>query len=96
MRFALVLPLVGSFVACAGCAALMPSPDSPSMVRAMQMVSAGHTGCLPAENTISNADLNYGSGSGTWNATCRGKTYLCAAFTPAGGSQTYSCAPVPQ
>ena len=36
-------------------------------------VSAGHTGCIPDKNEISNVILL----AGTWNVTCRGKvTYV--------------------
>jgi hypothetical protein len=79
----------------AGCAAVQPSPNSPEVLQALKMVSAGHTGCLPDDNEISNVSA-VRDGSGTWNATCRGKTYLCSAFRAVGGSQSYSCAPVAQ
>jgi hypothetical protein len=64
-----------------GCAAIA---NSPLVVNKLKMVSAGHTGCLPDENEISNVN----SGSSTWNATCKGKVYLCS------GVDSYSCAPV--
>jgi hypothetical protein len=51
----------------------------------MQTISAGHTGCVPADNQLSNVMVG-----GTWNATCKGKTYLCSAS----GASSYSCAPV--
>jgi len=51
----------------------------------MQTISAGHTGCVPADNQLSNVNVG-----GTWNATCKGKTYLCSAS----GASSYSCAPV--
>lgn len=73
-----------------GCAAIA---NSPAVAKQLKMVSAGHTGCLPDENEISN--VNYGlDGSGTWNATCKGKVYLCSAVASAGNSESYSCAPV--
>ena len=65
------------------------------MTNALQMVSAGHTGCLPEENQISNVKMNL-DGSGTWNATCKGKAYLCSAFLGVSKSESYSCAPVAQ
>jgi hypothetical protein len=37
----------------------------------LKLVSAGHTGCLPDENELSNLKANP-DGSGTWNATCHG------------------------
>jgi hypothetical protein len=79
----------------AGCATLGPSPNSPEVLQALQLVSAGHTGCLPDDNEISNVHASR-DGSGTWNATCKGKSYLCSAFRAVGGSQSYSCAPVAQ
>ena len=59
----------------------------------LQMVSAGHTGCLPQENEISNVAMNL-DGSGTWNATCKAKVFLCSAVGSNGGSESFSCAPV--
>ena len=35
----------------------------------LKIVSAGHTGCLPDENEISNVNVNL-IGVGTWYATC--------------------------
>ena len=57
----------------------------------LKYVSAGHTGCLPDENELSNVNGNL-DGSGTWNVTCKGKVYLCSAS--GGQSESYSCAPV--
>lgn len=95
MRIAPVLPLVASLVVCPGCMAVFPpAMDSPAIVKPAQMISAGHTGCLPEENVISNAKLST-NGSGTWNATCRGKTYLCSTYV-SGNTDIYSCAPVAQ
>jgi hypothetical protein len=76
----------------AGCAAMV---NLPMAVKQLKLVSAGHTGCLPAENEISNVNSSY-DGSGTWNATCKGKVYLCSAVAPSGNSESYSCAPVAQ
>ena len=59
------------------------------------MVSAGHTGCMPEDNVISNVVANL-DGSGTWNATCKGRVYLCSAVGSVGNSESYSCAPVAQ
>ena len=66
----------------AGCAVM-------SVTTRMQFVSAGYTGCLPQENDISNTTTNL-NGSIIWNATCKGKTYLCSTVN----SESYSCAPV--
>jgi hypothetical protein len=67
--------------------------NSPRMTSALQMISAGHTGCAPAENEISDVSTSI-DGSGTWNARCKGKMYLCSAFLGASKSESYSCAPV--
>jgi hypothetical protein len=59
----------------------------------LKYVSSGHTGCLPDENEISNLNVDL-LGGGTWNATCKGKVYLCSAFSSGEKSESYSCAPV--
>jgi hypothetical protein len=58
----------------------------------MKNVSAGYTGCLPDENQITN--VNPDLGVTTWNATCKGKTYLCSSVGNSPGSTTEHCAPV--
>jgi hypothetical protein len=75
--------------------ASLVTPGSPMVTHALQMVSAGHTGCLPEENQISNVKMNL-DGSGTWNATCKARVYLCSAFQGVSNSESYSCAPVAQ
>ena len=72
-----------------------PAANSPLIVRKLQMVSAGYTGCVPGENDIFNISANL-DGSGTWNATCKGKTYLCSGVSSSGGSESFSCALVAQ
>jgi hypothetical protein len=67
--------------------------NSPMVQEHLKMVSAGHTGCMPEENVLSNVVANL-DGSGTWNATCKGKVYLCSAVGSVGNSESYSCAPV--
>ena len=79
-------------VGMAGCAVPLAA-RSGLVTSRLQMVSAGHTGCLPQENDISNVVMNL-DGSGTWNATCKGKVYLCSAVGSTGGSESFSCAPV--
>lgn len=66
---------------------------SPFMQSQLQLVSAGHTGCLPSENEISNSTVNK-SGVGTWNATCQGRVFLCAAVSSGPEVIEYSCAPL--
>jgi hypothetical protein len=71
-----------------GCVA---PPSSSAFMRRMKIVTAGHTGCLPDANDISNVTRDFG-GTGTWNATCNGKLYLCSAVV-LGDSVSSSCAP---
>lgn len=78
------------FLGTTGCVAIA---NSPVVGKQLKFVSAGHTGCLPDENEISNVNL-IPDGSGTWNATCLGKVYLCSAAASVGNSESYSCAPV--
>lgn len=65
------------------------SVNSPIVQEHLKTVSAGHTGCLPQDNVISNVNAKL-DGSGTWNATCKGRTYLCSAS--GGDTEAYSCA----
>lgn len=83
-----------TLVITAACVTAMTA-DSPAMTKALQIISAGHTGCLPEENEISGVKMNL-DGSGIWNATCKGKTYLCSAFLGVSKSESYSCAPIAQ
>lgn len=63
---------------------------SPPLVSQMQGISAGRTGCLPESIQISNVKLHPPFGDTlTWNATCKGKTYLCSSV-----GRSDSCAPV--
>ena len=82
-----------ALVVSTGCIPL--SAKSRIVVERLQMVSAGHTGCLPGANDISNVKMNL-DGSGLWNATCSGRTYLCSAVGSTRGSESFSCAPVAQ
>lgn len=83
-----------SFLGVTGCTAIVSSiATSPQGMRHAQFVSAGHTGCLPDDNQISNMNASP-DGSATWNATCKGKVYLCSAVASAGSNaESYSCAP---
>jgi hypothetical protein len=58
----------------------------------LQDVSAGYTGCLPDENQITN--LKQSLGVTTWNATCKGKIYLCSAVGNSRESTSQHCASV--
>ena len=85
--------LVAVIVEISGCTVIA---NSPMVARQMKIVSAGHTGCLPDDNELSNVSLS-GDGSGLWNATCKGKVYLCSAVGSGGSnSESFSCAPVAQ
>ena len=74
---------------------VLPNADSPVITSKLKTVSAGYTGCMPDDNQISNLNAKY-DGSGTWNATCKGKSYLCSGVASTGGSESFSCAPVVQ
>jgi hypothetical protein len=86
----LVLPLAVVLLGAAGCTSL----SSPMAQDQLRMISAGHTGCMPEENVLTNV-VARGSDA-TWNATCKGKTYLCSAVAAGSNSSSFSCAPVPQ
>jgi hypothetical protein len=79
------------------CAALTgcvtPLASAPFIIKRLQIVSAGHTGCVPEENEITKVTAN-ADGSGIWYATCKGKTYLCSAIGSTSGSESFSCAPL--
>jgi hypothetical protein len=51
--------------------------------------NVGHPDCTPGQITISNRAPDLMTGVESWNATCKGKAYLCS-----GRSWAYSCAPV--
>ena len=88
-KIALTVLAVGILLVTAACV----TTNSPLETHSLQMISAGHTGCAPAENEISNVSTSL-DGSGTWNTSCKGKAYLCSAFLGVGKSESYSCAPV--
>lgn len=67
--------------------------NSPIVQQKLQTVSAGYTGCAPEDNVLSNVAPNR-DGSGTWNATCKGKIYLCSAVATVNKSESFHCAPV--
>ena len=45
----------------------------------MQQLSAGQIGCPPDEVQISNDQTHFSSR--TWEATCRGKSFMCTAVS---------------
>jgi hypothetical protein len=69
-----------------GCTALA---NSPMVIDQLQIRSAGFTGCAVDKNQITSITTNL-DGSGTWNATCKDKVYLCSQGSS--GAPTYSCA----
>jgi hypothetical protein len=71
------------------------SVNSPIVQDKLKTVSAGYTGCMPEDNVLSNVAAKP-DGSGTWNATCKGKTYLCSAVATVNKSESFNCAPVAQ
>ncbi|HYJ39551.1 MAG TPA: hypothetical protein VEW08_02105 [Steroidobacteraceae bacterium] len=74
-----------------GCSSL--TAESPLVKDKLKAVSAGYTGCMPEENELSNVAPKP-DGSGTWNATCKGKSFLCSAVADANNSVSFHCAPV--
>jgi hypothetical protein len=88
-QYLLVFLTLAAAAGITGCTSL----NTPSAQDQLRWISAGHTGCLPDDNVISNSVTDGSRGS--WNATCKGKTYLCSAVS-AGSSSAFSCAPVAQ
>jgi hypothetical protein len=78
-----------------GCVSMSAPAKLPAIETELQLASAGHTGCLPADNAISNSNVSLG-GTGTWNATCKGRIYLCSAVSSGNQAYEYSCAPAAQ
>jgi hypothetical protein len=74
-----------------GCTVEQMAKD-PNLIGRLQLISAGHTGCMPKDHQISllQADLTGGS---LWKATCKGRTYMCSGAGVVGGPGGYSCAP---
>src|SRR5262249_46318657 len=83
---------VGVLTLLAGCVPI--TKNSPIVRNQLQTISAGHTGCMPEENQLSN--VKDSADGATWNATCKGKVYLCTGVSDLSNSRTYSCAPVAQ
>ena len=77
------------------CVSLSAPANLSAIKNNLQLASAGHTGCLPSENEISNSSVQL-SGIGTWNATCKGRVYLCSAVPTGNRAFEYSCAPIAQ
>jgi hypothetical protein len=84
----LVLPALLSMTGCVSMASLA---NSPAVINQLKIRSAGFTGCAADDNEISNVSPQP-NGSGTWNATCKGKVYLCSQGSSEGHAGSYSCA----
>ena len=74
-----------------GCVSMGSLANSPVVINQLKIRSAGYTGCATEENEISNVNPRP-DGSGTWNATCKGKVYLCSQGSSEGRASSYSCA----
>jgi hypothetical protein len=64
---ALIALIVGAMSACT----LRPAVDSPLVIQHLQMVSAGHSGCLPEQNEISGVVAKLYRGDAQWRALRR-------------------------
>ena len=69
-----------------GCTSLA---NLPMVVTQLKVRSAGFPSCAVDANVITNVTGN-ADGSGTWNATCKDKVYLCSQGST--NAPTYSCA----
>ncbi len=87
MLLAVLVPLWAT-----ACAVDTQTAGAIGLTAALQVISAGRTGCAPTANHIAQVDMQL-NGSGTWQATCAGRTYLCSAFQGVNPSDSYSCAP---
>jgi hypothetical protein len=54
-----------------GCATMSPRGASGNAAK-----SVGYVGCLEADITVANVQSS--GGAETWEATCRGQTFICA------------------
>jgi hypothetical protein len=75
----------------AGCVSMGSMANSPVIINQLKIRSAGFTGCATEDNEITNVNPRP-DGSGTWNATCKNKVYLCSQGSSGGHGSTYSCA----
>ena len=80
--------LIGAIVLLGGC---VPSVNTPGIPDELKTISAGHTGCVPEENELSN--VKFAGSDTTWNATCKGRMYLCTGVSDLSNAHSYSCAP---
>ncbi len=87
-----VLSAVLFMTGCVSMGSLSTLANSPVVIDQLKIRSAGFTGCATEENEISNVNPRP-DGSGTWNATCKSKVYLCSQGSLEGHAGPYSCAP---
>ncbi|WP_193164868.1 hypothetical protein [Microbulbifer hainanensis] len=88
----LTLSLILSFPVFSACSSFKEQiVNSQAMTDHLQIISAGHTGCMPKDNVIEIIHIG-NNNEGIWTASCQGKRYLCSS---AGGleGQSNSCAP---
>ena len=95
VQFRAVMTVLVALAFIPGYVSLSAPAKSSAMERDLQLASAGHTGCLPGDNEISNSNVSL-SGTGTWNATCKGRIYLCSSVSSGNQAFEYSCAPAAQ
>jgi hypothetical protein len=81
--------LISAMLLLSGCVPV--TVNTPGIPDELQTISAGHTGCLPAQNDLSN--VKFAGADTTWNATCNGKVYLCTGVSDLSNAHSYSCAP---
>lgn len=94
-RGVLTLGVVTTLTGCSTAIVTAHAKESPSVAERLQIVSAGHTGCLPEDNQLSITWVRVG-GDSLWKSTCKGKTYVCSAVTWVNGTEAISCAPEAQ
>ncbi len=87
----LIALTLGTLTVAAACASGPYEESSSAAPRSLRAVSAGYTGCRPADNEISGLRRD-DDGNETWYATCAGRTYLCSEASGDEGATSYSCA----
>lgn len=85
-----VVAIVVAVAGVAGCT-LEQLAKLPSGTARFQILSAGHTGCMPQDNQVSLLAIT--GDVALWTATCKEKTYLCSGAAVVGSSEASSCAP---
>jgi hypothetical protein len=91
IREAGIVVTMTAIILASGCVPI--SANDPGSRNHYQILTAGHTGCQPNENLLTNLSIQP-DGDGTWNATCKTKVYLCSVTGQK--SEIVSCAVVAQ